>query len=446
MRNGRRHARLLGCLALSLALHLVLALVWHAQKRPGPAPVVHLTPALEKFVKLPSPDRRLARPRRPSAPQRPISRKPTPRPAPTAAVRPPVAAVRSLPALHRPIPLVHSAMASERPLAPIPDFPASLIGAQQRVGALKGVRQTETEIDLALELVGVEALDTGRHRAVVVVDPRERRNLKGFLYLSGAYSASVERGESESYAPRRYRHLLPDGVQRQVAERETLRGLADRMNEQTQVVTRVLDGLALDDPRLLEVPFLLFTVNNAFTFTQAEAVNLGRYLTSGGFLYAEVVSWPGIPSYAWDWPALRGLIETAFSAVGLQKGKDWNLVRLEMDHPLYHCYHDIDGLPLGFWDWTWAGTEDPMAVRSPDYLEGIELRGELVGVYSRKDYADFWAGAAERIREEDEARLLRNGRFAIGGEENMPYKLGVNVLVYALTREGSLARQLVAVE
>ncbi|MFA6110328.1 MAG: hypothetical protein WDA75_16300 [Candidatus Latescibacterota bacterium] len=35
---------------------------------------------------------------------------------------------------------------------------------------------------------------------------------------------------------------------------------------------------------------------------------------------------------------------------------------------------------------------------------------------------------------------------AIGGEELKPYDLGVNVLVYALTQEGSLARRLVAEE
>jgi hypothetical protein len=61
-------------------------------------------------------------------------------------------------------------------------------------------------------------------------------------------------------------------------------------------------------------------------------------------------------------------------------------------------------------------------------------------------YTDFWAGEAERTREQDEAGNVANGRFSIGGEELRPYDLGINILVYALTREGSLAQQLVAGE
>jgi hypothetical protein len=44
-------------------------------------------------------------------------------------------------------------------------------------------------------------------------------------------------------------------------------------------------------------------------------------------------------------------------------------------------------------------------------------------------------------------KMLEGPRLgAIGGEELKPYDLGVNVLVYALTQEGSLARRLVAEE
>ena len=81
-------------------------------------------------------------------------------------------------------PRLPTAALPERPVLPVPDFPARHIGPQLRVGALEGVRQGTDEIDLSLELMDVQALDTGRHRAMVVVDPKDRRNLKGFLYLS----------------------------------------------------------------------------------------------------------------------------------------------------------------------------------------------------------------------------------------------------------------------
>ena len=71
------------------------------------------------------------------------------------------------------------------------------------------------------------------------------------------------------------------------------------------------------------------------------------------------------------------------------------------------------------------------------------MQGRTVGLYSRKNYADFWAGRAEQTREADRAASFI-GAFDMGGEELPVYDLGVNILVYALTREGSLAQKLVA--
>ena len=80
---------------------------------------------------------------------------------------------------------------------------------------------------------------------------------------------------------------------------------------------------------------------------------------------------------------------------------------------------------------------------TPDYLEGIVVGDQLVGVYSMRGYADFWAGIAEQ---EAEAFGAINSPFQASAEEPMVYNLGVNFLVYALTREGSLAQQLVAAD
>jgi hypothetical protein len=211
------------------------------------------------------------------------------------------------------------------------------------------------------------------------------------------------------------------------------------------------------------MPFLLLTANNGFTVTRREAVNLGRYVTGGGFLYAEVVAVPRRQGngFATDIPELRGLIRAAMASQDLAEGRDWAFVQLSPDHALFHCYYDVQTLPLGFWDVRtgagvgidatgYWGSED--AFWSPPYLEGIELHGELVGLYSQKDYADYWA--ADFLRADSQGAdpgwggaVGMHCRLNYGTAEEIPVlRLGVNILVYALTREGSLAQQLVAAE
>ena len=299
--------------------------------------------------------------------QRPLVRRPALRAAPVTAVRPAPSAARPLPVFKSSALRLPTASLPDRLVLPVPDFPARHIGPQIRAGALEGTRQGADEIDWSLELMDVQALDTGRHRAMVVVDPKDRRQLKGFLYLSGIHSEALERADASSRSAR------SGGWSRSIAERRMLQNLADKMSERTDVRTQVLDGLALDDPRLMQVPFLLLTVQSEVSFTQAEAKNLGRYLTSGGFLYADIVSQPitRAGSHQHDLPALRDFIRQAFKQIDYAEHKDWSFVRLPSEHPLYHCFYDVDSLPRGFWDiWFWHSDSPPRPELSPNYLGG----------------------------------------------------------------------------
>ena len=431
----RKNRKLQSCLAVSLALHLLVIFGLPRHERVTHFPVQ--PPIMVKFTKKRPLPRTLARRQRPQ--QRPLVRRPALQAAPVVAMRPAPSATRPLPLFQSSALRLPTAALPARLVMPVPDFPARHIGPQMQAGALEGTRQGADEIDLALELMDVEAMDTGQHRAMVVVDPKDRRQLKGFLYLSSVHSEALERAEASAASER------SGGWSRSIAEQRMLQGLADKMSERTGVHTQVLDGLALDDPRLMQVPFLLLTVRSQVAFTQAEAKNLGRYLTSGGFLYADIVSQPLSLSggYQHDLPALRDFIRQAFGQIDYAEHKDWSFVRLPPEHPLYHCFYDVDSLPRGFWDimfWYWnTGSRFEL---SPNYLEGIEVDGRIVGVYSQKCYAEMWAGEAERIRESDRA-ADKAGRFDTGADELPVYDLGVNIVVYALTREGSLARQFV---
>ena len=434
-----KNRKLQSCLALSLALHLLVIFGLTPREQVTQYPV--LPPIMAKFTKHPPPQRTLTRRQRPR--ERPLVRRPALQAAPVAAVRPAPSASRPLPVFKTSALRLPTASLPDRLVLPVPDFPARHIGPQMQAGALEGTRQGADEIDLSLELMDVQAMDTGRHRAMVVVDPQDRRKLKGFLYMAGVNSPSIERAEESVRAENirvRFYHQMP----RRLVERRMLQGLADKMTAQTRVHVEVRDAVRLDDPQLLQVPFVLMTVNTPFDFTNSEAANLGAYLTSGGFLFVDIVSMLG-NNYSddeLDIPAVRSLIRASFQAVGYREWKDWQFRRLELTHPLYHCFYDVHSLPRGMrgMHFIVGGQDTP---RTPDYLEGVVVGEQLVGVYSMRGYADFWAGIGRENLDWALMNGVSNSSFLASAEEPLVYNLGVNILVYALTREGSLARQLV---
>ncbi len=428
-----RNRKLQSGLALSLALHLLVIFGITHRERVTHFPVQ--PPIMVKFTKKRPPQRTLTRRQRPR--QRPLVRRPALQATPVAAVRPAPSATRPLPMFKSAALRLPTAALPDRLVLPVPDFPARHIGPSLQAGALEGTRQGADEIDLALELMDVQAMDTGQHRAMVVVNPQDRRQLKGFLYMSNVYSPSIERAESETS-----RRLLQT---RQMVENRMLQGLADKMVATTQVHAEVLDAVALDDPQLLQVPFVLLTASGHFEFTEAETANLGAYLTSGGFLFADIVSLlqRDYSDDELDIPAVRSLIRASLQAAGYQEWKDWQFRRLAMTHPIYHCFYDVRSLPRGMRDMRYGGAGVSL---TPDYLEGIVVGDQLVGVYSMRNYADFWAGIAKEEAEIFDPSFFGDSPFRASAEEPMVYNLGVNFLVYALTREGSLTQQLVAAD
>ena len=116
---------------------------------------------------------------------------------------------------------------------------------------------------------------------------------------------------------------------------------------------------------------------------------------------------------------------------------------LAITHPLYHCFYDVNSLPRGMRDMSFVVSGQDYPPRTPDYLEGIMVGEQLVGVYSMRGYADFWAGIGRELMDWSLANNVVNHSSLFSAEEPLVYNLGVNIVVYALTREGSLARQLV---
>ena len=330
--------------------------------------------------------------------------------------------------------------------------------------------QAADHLDLGLELLDVEHLDTGRYRALVVLDPADRRNLEGYVHFSAVAIPSVRRLEGETWAPWSTAQILARDVDREMpyipdirhsANIRALASLAVEVEEQTGLKAVVDENLDLLSPEVLESPFILLTSARPFEPSAEEAEQLGRYLVSGGFAYVEQV---GVPFSELaegtfrDLHSLRDLIRQALAMQSLTEGTDWSFEPLGHDHPLFHSYYDIDTLPTNYWRAVYADLEGmnikhTLLVRSPTYegippyLEGIHLDGRLVLVYSQQNYRDFWWRRAERHLTRAAENLIWDANFApLHRPSSDPaIRLGINVVVFALTQEGSLARRYVKV-
>lgn len=105
-----------------------------------------------------------------------------------------------------------------------------------------------------------------------------------------------------------------------------LKGLRERVGIDTaedQVVVR------LTDRSLFKYPIIFMTGHGNIRLSDEEVRALRFYLTHGGFLFAD-------DTYGMD-KSFRREIKKVFP--------DKELVPVPDDHPIYHCFYDLPGLP-----------------------------------------------------------------------------------------------------
>ncbi len=83
------------------------------------------------------------------------------------------------------------------------------------------------------------------------------------------------------------------------------------------------------DPELPLYPFLYMTGHGKISLTDTELDRLRAHLLAGGFLYAD-------DNYGMD-GSFREMVSRLFP------GRE--LVPVPLDHPIYHCFYDLDGPP-----------------------------------------------------------------------------------------------------
>ncbi|MEW6756375.1 MAG: DUF4159 domain-containing protein, partial [Candidatus Latescibacterota bacterium] len=252
--------------------------------------------------------------------------------------------------------------------------------------AVTGARQPENKIDMALEMLDVNSMDTGRYRAMVVQDPSDRQAVKGFINMAMVISARSVAAGTIGYTS--------------VGVRD-VDAIVDAVNEYTGLKARFIGQITYDDNRLMEVP-VIYPVGAP---NESEMENLARYLLAGGFVYG--------------WLDFSQILE---KYGGLVNGQDFWAERLTDDHPLFSSFFNIKGGGglSGLNEASLANQKS--GLYNWQSIQGFFLRGRLAGI-------SFSHGTG-----------LLNADYNQDATRQM--QMAVNVVVYALTQEGSITQHL----
>ena len=261
----------------------------------------------------------------------------------------------------------------------------------QRV-AVKSPKEPEKRISMQEEFLDLDALDIGRYKGLVVQDPADKQNITGFVYLALAWG--------NDFKP---------STQRAIFE------LVEAINGFTQIRAEVDDHLFLDSRAIFRSPFVYISVDQAFEPTEQEISNLGTYLRQGGFALVEAMSELGRDAATEYTPAEASLRELLKASLG----RDARFKVIPNDHPIYHSFYDFDDGPPP------QRTQEQLRFGrdfNPEvpFLEGIFLGDRLAVIFTTKEYGRAWE---KEFRNEPQLQI------------------GVNLVVFALTQQGSIAQQ-----
>ena len=251
--------------------------------------------------------------------------------------------------------------------------------------AITSTRTVENKIDMALEMMDVNSMDTGRYRAILIQDPNDRQALKGFINFATVVSArSIDFGTG--------------GMNNRIVDE-----VRDALNEFTGITARLIGQLTYDDSRIMEVP-VIFPSGQP---NEAEMEHLSRYLLAGGFIFGN----------------LGTAVEEALEKYGgLVHGRDFWNQRLAEDHPLFVAYFDLKGgAPSGYGGGSLASGKQ--GLQSWNSVTGHFIKGRLVGINF-----SWPTGLGLRL--------------SYDSDSTRAWQLIINVIVYALTQEGSMTQRL----
>ena len=297
------------------------------------------------------------------------------------------------------------------------DLLSSVLPGGQVMGAFSGAKAEDLSFDevemvqltetaapvqeamsLRQELLDVQDLDIGRYQAILIQDPENKRNIKGFFNMT-VIDYDIANKNTDRF---------PTAVEE----------LMRYMRDHTKINARI-EGttIELSDPRIMDAPFLYMTGNDAILqISDTEKQNLGDYLETGGFMYAEEIRQSnaetglegksaGVAGTPFD-RQFKALLKDPL-VLG-SDGSKWQ--KVPKTHALYYSFYDFpDGPPMG-------GAPGGNVFD----MEMLELRGRVAVVFSDLNVSWYWGDPLADAR-----------------ERGLQY--GVNLIVYALTQPGGIA-------
>ncbi|MBW1916246.1 MAG: DUF4159 domain-containing protein [Deltaproteobacteria bacterium] len=199
------------------------------------------------------------------------------------------------------------------------------------------------------------------------------------------------------------------------ADRNFLRGI--RRYTTLDTSSSAYKAMSLTDPELFEYPFLYINMKriplfagNGPNLTPEEVAGLLEYMRRGGFVMIDDFWGPE------HWREFQVEFRKIFP--------DRELVRLDTDHTIFHCFFDIDKITQvpgrgATWEFGWGfSLDDP---EFPPAVYGVfdDNKRMMMLVNFNTDLGDGWEHTFDPVYPT---------RYC-----NEAYKLGINYIIYALS-------------
>ena len=247
-------------------------------------------------------------------------------------------------------------------------------------------------------------IDRLKYKGLVIQDPEEKRNIRGFVYIPVDVWGSILRPSVEA--------------------NEAVIALTDGFEKFTDILLKVDYHLYLESPKLFKYPFIYMTADKLFDLSAIERENLAEYLRNGGFAFIEPHSSQNFMFYQNSLVSFKQMIRDSL-------GDDARFDPIPDDHPLFHCFFDFESAPYLVPKFgrdkiymTKLLIQDEDFLPIAPYLQGVWINNRLAVVFSDNQYGYTWSN------------YDFDGRF-----DNPFFRICVNIIVFALIQEDGIAKK-----